>query len=427
MKIKSAVLIGQTSCYLQNDNIASEIGYATVATGDEHVNSNLMLISPRNFWTASLALWRNKKTVPEYWEDKIDSTYLRAKLRNEYLTWQLFIKLNPHSINLILKDLKPAKYYFINELFNSLLPQSYGEPIEIIPSVNTAYILYLEPEDDLLANHSDENQLDLKRCAENLASFLGQDQCASQPNLLHDIFVFHSVEGNLRDVSLTAIRICPSTEKYKDHELVLPDTVYGIGRSLAIIHILRHMKSRLHKLPFIKRTITNYVRELQNNRNLLASAVLTFQNDREVAINEYFRISSLLDTFNAELGNTYVTQASDNGTLIDINTSISNPFTYAHRYNVLTEMIREQRKDFRSVRKLLQKLQEHKNAISDYIRDLASIEATLIGLKLQKRMHWLSLIALFIAIMAIIISFLAGIFPDEIRNGIFEKVVKSFL
>jgi len=137
-----------------------------VATGDERVNSNLLLVSPRNFWTASLALWRNEKTVPEYWENKIDSTYLRAKLRNEYLTWQLFIKLKPHSINLILKDLKPAEYYFINELFNSLLPQSYGEPIKIIPSVNTAYILYLEPEDDLLANDSDENQLNLNKCAD---------------------------------------------------------------------------------------------------------------------------------------------------------------------------------------------------------------------------------------------------------------------
>ena len=454
MKIRNAFIIGLDSWYigynsenelkvspysesiiLDHFNFQSfELGpesfsmaYSQVATGEKEPNATIFPVRPDNIPSGFHAWWINKRSVPDYWKDKIHSTYLRARIRDEYLTWQAIAILQPDRIPAMLKDIESYEMNQIDALFQAILPKCSGEHVDIAyrPKMRTSTVLYLEPDAPLVSGLENPEKKDLNDVAKSMAVFLGQDKKCVQPNVLFDLITFHSIESNQPPIGLTAVRLFPTEEEKRDGVIVMPSTVMDIANYFGLAYLVEHLQKRLKRQPFIMMSPIQYVKNIKNKNN--KSDLNTYEKlylyDREIALNERLRVNYILDAFLEEVKQNFVNFALVDRNSTHLEIKISDPFLLAYKYHVLDKAMDYHNKARISVQKLLEQLKEHEDTISDYFRDSINIEVSQSSFKLQSIMKWISIIALFIAFVAMFTG-IFSILPDEIKTILFKKYLE---
>ena len=415
IKIRSAYLVGVDIWQTKNANVPFTVArverdkdetidldnpsYGMIATGKISGDGKLISFIGDDTPISSRMIWKSEQSVPSFWTDKVVETYLDSLGNVDYLVWEAFIKLNPEAISQLVSLNDTESRRLFTELFGAVFPCCTGEHVgyrKYDPWYS--FVLYIEPETAYSANY-----ISISDYAADILALLMQTGGAPQPHHLMDVVLTHSIGAGVPSETIAAVGLEPLKAEPWHGDILLPKTVLDLVAYFAYAIELRHLSKRLRNLPFYTEPFKDYVMGLRKNRTLVSNyqnKFLEFLTDREQEISERLLATQTLDEIHRQMENNQVSKySSTQFSTIDIATRVG-----MYSYDVFETFVNMVPKAERNLRETIEVVHQRADALSDFLRDMSTTDATKANLSLQRRILYFTIAVTIVVIVTLIIT-----------------------
>lgn len=426
MKIKSVILVGSDSWQISGTENRFRIG-AKRNSNDEFTNyicagRNIFCWNKTSITDITVTFVRpdnilrgvhffegtdNQIEIPEFWSPFVKTVCLFTAKNDEYLTLSVIVSLNPEIIPTLINMGSYSSDKQFNYLIKSILPKCVGEHVDVLSSRNGhPFVLFVEPEELPPFNQNVLN---------DILSYLGLKETAALPHLLSDVLLTFTLGIGSPSESITTIRLNPLPCQ-SDNSIYIPSTVMELSSYINYIHILRHLNKRLKELPVYKLTFNQYVSELEKSKGLFKGYEYKFLRDQKEALDIRLRVIQNYESLLDKIEKNYISKFKNSKKSLTVNTEIANPFTRAYSYDVFKSLDYDLLKAKKEIENSMKTILAKENVIVEYLRDEAACSNHI----LQRRINWLTIVTVVIAIIALFI----GLLPDGIKELWYAKLIK---
>lgn len=235
----------------------------------------------------------------------------------------------------------------------------------------------------------------------NLVLTLNQQHTAAVPCRLFDIILFPSPwpgSDQWTILWLSNTVFAPNSE-----EIHIPLAAIDLVDYARATNIIEHLSRRLQELPLGQKTSSEYVREIVvSPRRLLKKYSGGHLEDREKTIHELLETGRVYSRLRRDLEHNYVKYEITRKGGVHYLGAITHPrrFLISDR---LEEVLDESIQEYSTVRS---ELEARETAVKEYLRDYLAAEVAESNLSIQRKMQWLTFIAVIAAILALLASVL---------------------
>jgi hypothetical protein len=386
-------------------------------------------------------IWKLDRVPPDFWADKVNGVYvLWIDLCPEYQGWTTIVDLKPDTI----KELLNREFRSLSQaLFEWIFPHPPEERPKPRHGVTFPSLLYLH--DSRTLGSGDKLLEESAQFAIEYRELFGQSNSLSVPHLLFETLFFPALsalypEDGMTAVSFQALR--PNAAELRlrhkapirlPDELRIPSVVFDCMRYMAVARVAQHLTDRVQALPIYKKGVSEYMATLfalkagRPNGRRRRSAIDTYESafllEREQALVERLTTLDLRRTLRGLLSNNYIHLM---GRARPSVTLYPNAERDRFQSDVLRELTANLRSEFTNSKRAADLLGGREAALSDFLRDRATAEATRANLDLQKAIKRLTVAALLIALMSLGLAAIDFVrHPTPLIPGASERVARQ--
>lgn len=413
IKIRSAYLVGVDIWQTKDANVpftVARVEREKDETADLSNPSHIMIAVGKiagdgtltSFATSSLpvsfsTIYKSEQSVPSFWTDKVVEAYLHSLYNMDYLVWEAFIKLNPEAVSQLISLDYPESRRRFSELFGAVFPRCTGEHVDYSEHDPWySFVLYIEPETAYSVNYAS-----ISDYAADILALLAQTGSAPQPHHLMDVVLIHSIGAGVPSETIAAVGLEPLEAEPKVGDILLPKTVLDLAAYFAYAIELRHLSKRLRNLPFYTEPFGDYVMGLRKKSALLSNYQSKFLMDREQEISERLCATQTLDEIHRQMENNRVSKYSSSQFSKSIDTATR---VVMFSYDVFEMFVNIVPEAERSLRETIEVVHQRADALSDFLRDTSTTDATKANLSLQRRILYFTIIVTIVVIVTLIIA-----------------------
>jgi hypothetical protein len=271
------------------------------------------------------------------------------------------------------------------------------------------HVLLLRASEEVLLEEREESVS--STTISNLLLTLNKQETAAVPCKLFDIILFPSPIPGLDD-QWTILWLNNTVLAPNSKEIHIPKTALDLIDYACAIHTVEHLTRSLKELPLGKRTASEYVRDIVGRRGKFLKKYSGHLEDRDKTIHglletgrTFLRISRELETNYVKVGITRKHGVHYPGAV-----------THSRKFLILTRLegaLEESTQEYSVVRS---ELESHEAALKEYLRDYLAAEVAESNLAIQRKMQWLTIIAVIAAILALLASVLGDDDKKAIRH-----------
>lgn len=414
MKIKNAYLVASEIFYFDKNMIRTHFPL-------KQKGESLGVINKDNVILSSYYLMDYEFEAPQFWRDLIDKCCIRTDYIFEYSILDMFFRLKIENLGKIFsEDQNPYNLSIsINELFNSIFNKF--ENFRIPPTDETQdipFIIFIEPEID-----EDINDHSLYNFTKEIKNYFNNESLAV-PFTFNNVIVLSGLGYLGTNLGGTVVSIQKfDQEEYSDF-ILISKPVISLNEYFKYIRILKLLLEKAKNIEFNRYDFTSYVKALKESKNLLLDYENKYLQDVQELIKEIPKIQNqhrqIYDKLNLnEFYSSYINKNILE--LTEVFENINPKFPYVIKY--LYKIINESDILHGEIENTITETLNNKKMFTEHFQDIISINVNLSNLKLQKSIKLLTIITVFITLMAVIIALI----PDMEKNYIYHIFTNWFI
>lgn len=395
------------------------LAWVREATGQEKPEGSLVRVRPHDgLVRGATALRTIQNPSSSFWGPRVEAAFLHAAVFDEYLTWMLFVDLEPGAVYdlMALDPVECGKR--ISEVLGELLPPCEGEAVTTassIPGRDALCLLHLQPAG--VASYQTASVDDDEATIRSIVSALHPPEWAPIPHVLWDTLILHGPGLGTAHFNLMSVALRRPAEE-KASGLHFSETVLDVAALMTEVEIAEHLNSRLREDPLGRLDLARFFAELRHASPISARYEGDYLAAKRSSIENQLRVGEMWTALRRRKEANYVFLLRGS----DLSRMVEAASRHPRGFDLLDSVLRSWDSADAEAERLVQGIQQRQSVLSDYLRDAWGAENARINLSLQITVRRLTWAALFLGAVALVI----GLMPEGAKEAVVEWLSSWF-